>query len=244
MRCSCRPPCAAAHDLRGSRAASCSPMSGTVATPGDLPAVRFMAWPAGAAPTNPTDLPPTWSSMPSGRKLPWAGRTRWLQAWEARCNRRSQVMSDTVAIDRSTAPVNGLSTYLDTLTLLASSVGYGSVGRNGALGYEGKSVTVRGRRYARALSTHAPARLLFRLSGAYTTFRCQVGFNDDVRPDASHCDFIVAVDGKPACRPIRANAGAPPQELTADIAGAQVLELIVATDRWDHCHSVWLDPVV
>jgi predicted O-methyltransferase YrrM len=152
-------------------------------------------------------------------------------------------MADDGALNPATARP-APSAYLDTLTLLAGSVSYGAIGRDGMLGYEGKPVIVQGRRYARALSTHAPARLLFRLGGEYTAFRCLVGLNDDVRPGASHCDFVVAADGREACRPVHVVAGVPPQELVADINGAQTLELITTTSRWEYCHSVWLDPTV
>jgi predicted O-methyltransferase YrrM len=134
--------------------------------------------------------------------------------------------------------------YLDEFPPLASTVGYGTFGRGGDLGYEGKSVIVQGRRHHHALSSHAPARLLFRLGGAYTTFRCAVGFNDDVRPNVSHCDFAVVVDGRQACNPVHVVAGMAPKDLIADITGAQLLELIVTTSHWEHCHSVWLDPIV
>jgi predicted O-methyltransferase YrrM len=39
-------------------------------------------------------------------------------------------------------------------------------------------------------------------------------------------------------------AGDPPRSLIADITGAHQLELIVITNRWEYCHSVWLDPQV
>jgi predicted O-methyltransferase YrrM len=136
------------------------------------------------------------------------------------------------------------SRYLDELPPMVSNVGYGTLGRGGALGYEGKSVIVQGRHRHHALSTHAPARLLFRLGGGYTTFRCAVGFNDDVPAGASHCDFRVVVDGGQVCSPVHAVAGMAPKDLVADVTGAQLLELVVTTSHWQYCHSVWLDPVV
>ena len=86
--------------------------------------------------------------------------------------------------------------YLDELAPLATTVGYGSFGLGGDLGYEGKSVIVQGQRRHHALSSHAPARLLFCLGGGYSTIRCAVGFNDDVPPNRSHCDFLIVVDGR------------------------------------------------
>jgi predicted O-methyltransferase YrrM len=141
---------------------------------------------------------------------------------------------------REAAPV----CYVDELPALATSVGYGTLGRGGDLGYEGKSVVVQGRRRHHALSSHAPARLLFSLGGRYSTFRCTVGFNDDVPPNASHCDFLIVVDGRQVGSPVHAIAGAAPKTLVADITGGQLLELIVTTSHWEHCHSVWLNPVI
>jgi len=134
--------------------------------------------------------------------------------------------------------------YLDALPLIHAEVGYGALGRDGSLGYEGKAVMVQGRTYAHALSAHAPARLSFRLDGGYTTFRCEVGFNDDVHSGVSHCSFAVLADGHQVGTAAHVVAGDRPRPLVADVAGAQRLDLVVTTSRWDYCHSVWLDPQV
>src|SRR5262245_59848476 len=39
-------------------------------------------------------------------------------------------------------------------------------------------------------------------------------------------------------------AGESPRPLIADISGAENLELVVRTSRWEFCHAVWLDPQV
>jgi hypothetical protein len=57
--------------------------------------------------------------------------------------------------------------YLDSLSPLDSRVGYGQLGTTGALGYEGRQVSGFGRAYSHALSTHAPARLLFKIDGRF-----------------------------------------------------------------------------
>jgi predicted O-methyltransferase YrrM len=134
--------------------------------------------------------------------------------------------------------------YLDALVPSHIEVGYGSCGLQGDLGYEGKSVVVQGRRYHHALSTHAPARIVFQLNGRFTTFHCQVGFNDDVRPGTSHGSFTVLADGRQVCVSAHVVSGDPPRNLIADITNAQHLELIVSTSRWEYCHSLWLDPLV
>jgi hypothetical protein len=65
------------------------------------------------------------------------------------------------------------SIHLGSTPPLESRVGYGQLGTAGALGYEGKQVSVRGRSYAHALSTHAPAQLLFKIDGRFRTFKSQ-----------------------------------------------------------------------
>ena len=133
-------------------------------------------------------------------------------------------------------------TYLDALPLHHAQVGYGTLGRDGSLGYEGKSVTVHGQPYSHALSTHPPARLIFQVDGQFTSFQCQVALNDDVRPGISHADFTVLADHRAVAVTPHVVAGDPPRPMIASIEGAQLLELVVNTSRWEYCHAVWLDP--
>jgi predicted O-methyltransferase YrrM len=132
--------------------------------------------------------------------------------------------------------------YLDSLKLIQVRVGYGNLGLRGELGYENKHVCVQGRGYDHALSTHPPARLLFHLGGHYSTFRCDVALNDDVPAGASHADFLVFADGRQVGAAPYVQAGGPAHSMISAIAGAQLLELVVESSRWEYCHAVWLDP--
>lgn len=134
--------------------------------------------------------------------------------------------------------------YLDSLTPLHSSVGYGSVGTGGELGYEARRVRVRDRDFEHALSTHAPARLTFDLGGRYSAFRCSVALNDDVPAGWGHADFFVHADGRLVASAPSVVAGAGPRELVADVTRAQRLELTVRASRWEYAHTVWLEPLV
>ncbi len=134
--------------------------------------------------------------------------------------------------------------YLDALTLLQAQVGYGELGVGGSLGYEGKHIVVGRQTYHHALSTHPPARLLFKLDGRFGGFRCQVALNDDVPAGRSHADFSVLADGRRVAAATYVVAGESPRTLQGDISGAHLLELVVQTSRWEHCHAVWLDPQV
>lgn len=135
------------------------------------------------------------------------------------------------------------SCYLDALPLREASVGYGELGLNGDLGYEGKRVSVRGEAFPHALSVHAPGRLIFDIGGRYARFRSGVALNDDVSPGASYADFTVLADGRVVAA--RANVGPrAPAWIDAVVRGAKRLELRVDTTRWESCHTVWLDPRV
>lgn len=134
--------------------------------------------------------------------------------------------------------------YLDSLTLLQMQVGYGDLGMHGSLGYEGRLVTVRKQHYQHAFSTHPPARLRFHVERRFSSFTCQVALNDDVPAGVSHADFSVVADGREVANEPYVQAGEPPRPLVANISGAEYLELVVRTSRWEHSHAVWLDPQV
>jgi D-serine deaminase-like pyridoxal phosphate-dependent protein len=70
--------------------------------------------------------------------------------------------------------------FLDSLSPLRDTVGYGALGLHGSLGYEGKAVSVQRQAYPHAISAHPPSRLLFHCGGRFAAFSCQVALNDDV----------------------------------------------------------------
>lgn len=134
--------------------------------------------------------------------------------------------------------------YLDSVKLLQMQVGYGDLGMYGSLGYEGRQVTVRKQHFEHAFSTHPPARLRFHVDRRFASFSCQVALNDDVPAGISHADFSVVADGREVANEPYVQAGEPPRPLVANISGAEYLELVVRTSRWENSHAVWLDPQV
>jgi NPCBM/NEW2 domain/Methyltransferase domain len=132
--------------------------------------------------------------------------------------------------------------YLDNLVPFFATVGWGTVGRRGELGYDQKHVTVGGQTYAHALSAHAPAQLMFDLAGRYTRFRSRVAINDDVPSGWAQADFHVLADGRRVAVAEGVAAGAGACDIEADITGARTLELAVRAPHRDHVHSVWLEP--
>jgi predicted O-methyltransferase YrrM len=132
--------------------------------------------------------------------------------------------------------------FLDDLTPRFARVGYGELGRNGHLGYEGKPVMVAGRSYSHALSAHSPASLVFELDGGYTSFHTRVTINGDVPPGRSHASFSVFADGRRVAVAPYVAAGEPPRPIAADVTGARRLELVTDTTAWEFSHAVWLQP--
>jgi hypothetical protein len=112
----------------------------------------------------------------------------------------------------------------------------------GSLGYEGKTVSVQQRARSHALSMHPPARARFALRGQFRTFEALVALNDDVPAGMSHADFVVLADDREVASAVYVVAGERPRRITADVAGAGVLELVVKTSRWEWSHAVWVDP--
>jgi predicted O-methyltransferase YrrM len=134
--------------------------------------------------------------------------------------------------------------YLDVLEPVYAKVGYGSLGTQGRLGYEDGLVRVRGERFSHALSTHPPARLVYDLGGAFNRFHCWVGLTDEVPAGCSYADFSVRGDGRELALVPSVWAGAGPVEVSVGVGGTQFLELGVTTGRWEHCHAVWLEPLL
>lgn len=134
------------------------------------------------------------------------------------------------------------SVFLDELTPLRVRVGFGQLGTRGSLGYEGKRVVVQNRAFSHALSAHPPSRLLYQLDGRYGAFSAEVAINDDVGGAATQADFSVIVDGVRAGQVRQLRAGEAARRLSVELRGAQCLELVVDTTRWDCCHAVWLEP--
>lgn len=134
--------------------------------------------------------------------------------------------------------------FLDEARLVESSVGYGAVGRGGSLGYEGKQVSVSGVPSSRALSAHGPSRLVFDVGGSFARFECSVGINGDVPLYLGSATFIVNGDGRELFRSDDVVSGRPPKAVSVPVAGVRILELVVQPARWEHCHSVWLDPTL
>ncbi len=134
--------------------------------------------------------------------------------------------------------------HLDTIADIDSTVGYGQLGRLGHLGYEDRPVTVCGRRFSHALSAHAPSRLRIPLDGRFKVFSTGAALTDEVPEGVTWADFLVRVDGRLAAAVNHVRRGEPARPIAVSVGGARELLLEVETSRWEHCHSVWLEPVL
>jgi hypothetical protein len=130
--------------------------------------------------------------------------------------------------------------YLADVSPLLKKSGYGQIGLHGQLGYDGQTVRVGGQTFNHSISAHAPSLLVFELEGCFRRFYARVGLNDDGH--GSCADFRVLADGREVASECEVRAGQPPRELNLALGGVRRLSLIVDTNRWERCHSVWLDP--
>ncbi|HLK88358.1 MAG TPA: CmcI family methyltransferase [Polyangia bacterium] len=133
---------------------------------------------------------------------------------------------------------------LTQLSPLEAHVGYGRLGLGGELGYEGARVHVGGRAHARAISAHAPSRLRFALGARFAALHCRVAINDDVPAGGAAATFSVVADGRLVASVVDLAAGDGPRALVAPLLGARELELRADTANRNHCHAVWLDPML
>src|SRR5260370_14592370 len=101
--------------------------------------------------------------------------------------------------------------YLDQLPLIEQVVGYGDLGTNGALGYDGRIVGVGRQQYVHALSAHAPSRLVFNCGRQFQEFYCKVALNDDIATKVSSSDFAVYADGRVVAAATQVQAGDAPR---------------------------------
>lgn len=126
--------------------------------------------------------------------------------------------------------------------LVQAEIGYGKLGLDGELGYDGRSVIVRGQHCRAAFSAHAPSRLVFELDGTARRFDCRVALNDDAHGRDTVAHFIVFVDGREAACAPGVRPGQAPVALAVDVTGAKRIELVALAVRWEHCHTLWLEP--
>jgi S1-C subfamily serine protease len=139
--------------------------------------------------------------------------------------------------------------YLSDLPEFDVRVGFGSFGKNGELGYEGKECIVNGARAAKGLSTHPPhnghASVKYRLGRKAYTFRTGVGLLDSPDDAASPCTFEVLGDGRSLWKSKPIKSPKVTDECQLDLSGVDVLELRVSIPGdFGRARAIWVDPHV
>jgi alpha-galactosidase len=89
-------------------------------------------------------------------------------------------------------------------------------------------LVVKGAAMAQGIGVLANSRLEVRNAG-YRTFRAKVGVDDSTNVPGRTVTFTVYADGRPVARSRPLRVGDPPQEITAAIAGAKIVELVATS---------------
>jgi serine/threonine-protein kinase len=139
--------------------------------------------------------------------------------------------------------------YLSSLPEQEVRVGYGSFGKKGALGYDGKKIVVDGNASPNGLSMHAipksASHVAYLLNKQFSTFKAAAALNDDAQGSASPLVFKVLADGKTLWQSTPIQKFKQPQECELDITGAEKLELAVeCSGENGNGHAVWVEPRV
>ncbi|CAI5744110.1 unnamed protein product [Peronospora destructor] len=167
------------------------------------------------------------------------------------------------------SPANADSVFLSSMSENHFSVGYGTLGKGGQLGYAsngdlsissgnnipatgGASIHINGEAKRRCLSTHPPshgdAYVIYDLSEAYRTASGAVAINDDTRGDLPQNHEVVLVfkilgDDKLLWQSKSMSEIHVLEQFEVDVENVRMLELRVSCQGSNHCaHAIWVDP--
>ncbi|MEV0978834.1 NPCBM/NEW2 domain-containing protein [Streptomyces sp. NPDC049915] len=142
-------------------------------------------------------------------------------------------------------PPTGVSSLGD-LPWLSADSGWGPVERNTSNGEsaagDGRPITIGGVVYGKGLGVHAPSTVAYYTGRSCETVSASVGV-DDEKGTKGTVAFEVRADGRTVASTGVLTNAMPPQSLTADVSGAQVVELVVTDggDGVDSDHADWAD---
>ncbi|MEV6113970.1 NPCBM/NEW2 domain-containing protein [Streptomyces sp. NPDC052109] len=158
-----------------------------------------------------------------------------------------QRVTSTVPLTASVVvrPPTGTS-YVSDLTWLSATSGWGPVERDTSNGEsaagDGHPITIGGAVYAKGLGVHAPSDVAFYTGRACARVTADVGV-DDEKGTKGTVAFEIWADGRKVASTGTLTNTMPAQPLTADVTGAQVIDLVVtdAGDGNDSDHADWAD---
>ncbi|MFF9092875.1 NPCBM/NEW2 domain-containing protein [Streptomyces sp. NPDC014802] len=201
--------------------------------------------------------PTTTASLPTGRSL----RTDWTLTAPAGTPTGSYGLTLTTSYRSPTGvraansltvtasvvvpPPSGVS-FLGDLPWLSADSGWGPVERNTSNGEsaagDGRPITLGGVVYGKGLGVHAPSTVAYYTGRSCETVSADVGVDDEKGANGTVA-FEVRADGRTVASTGVLTNAMPAQHLTADVSGAQVVELVVTDggDGVDSDHADWAD---
>ncbi|MER5303517.1 NPCBM/NEW2 domain-containing protein [Streptomyces lasiicapitis] len=138
---------------------------------------------------------------------------------------------------------------LSGLPWLSTTNGWGPVEKDTSNGEsdagDGNPITIGGKVYAKGLGVHADSSVEYYAGGACEKLTAQVGV-DDEKATKGTVAFQVWADDKLAASTGVLTTADPAQSLSADVAGAEVVRLVVTDggDGIDSDHADWAEPVL
>jgi hypothetical protein len=149
--------------------------------------------------------------------------------------------------------VDANATYFSELKL-NSAVGFGSLGLHGNMGFEGRCVTVGGKRHFRSLGLHPGpgskhgAWAEAHINKRYRRLQAKVAVNDANNyfgTTGSDLIFVVRGDGKELWKSKGIHKTGVEESAEVDIRGVSILRLEVKAKGSNACaHGVWVDPLL
>jgi alpha-galactosidase len=136
--------------------------------------------------------------------------------------------------------------YASDVPWLAASSGWGPVEKDTSNGEQaagdGNPITINGIVYAKGLGVHAPSTVSYYTGGRCSTVTGHVGVDDEEGAAGSVAFEVWADGGRVAESGVMTNA-MPSRALTADVAGASVVRLVVTDggDGVNNDHGDWAD---
>ena len=144
-------------------------------------------------------------------------------------------------VSTTTVAGNAITTQLSNLNWTSATAGYGSVQKN--LNASGDPLAMKGVSYASGIGTHADSTIVYNLSGKYTTFQSDIGYDDRTVGKASDpVYFQVVADGTVIYDSGSMTNTDATRSLSLNITGVQTLTLIVKAvtpGNIDFCHVDW-----
>ena len=169
-----------------------------------------------------------------------AGQTYWYRVLATNSVGNSAPSNTVIA---TTLAANATQVYLSDLKWTSATVGYGTIHLDQSI--NGNPITLRGTKYAKGIGTHAVSQIVYSLGGAYTTFKSDVGVDDEVSGQGSVI-FQVIGDGKTLYTSGALTGSSAVAHVNVSVAGVQQLTLLATNGvaGIDYDHADWAGAVL